>query len=82
MDIHQNARTTAHSRAELVRPVTAGEGTAGKFRCSKREQMHPRPLAELPHAERIALKMARLCSKLGSYAQWNQREHRLEITVA
>jgi hypothetical protein len=35
MDIHQNARTTAHSRAELVRWVTAGEGTAGKFGVTK-----------------------------------------------
>ena len=25
MDIHQNARTTPHSRAELVRRVNAGE---------------------------------------------------------
>ena len=38
-------------------------------------------MAEQPHAERIALKMARLCSKLGTSAHWDRREHRLDITV-
>lgn len=38
-------------------------------------------MAEDPHAERVALKMARLCSKLGTSARWDKREHRLEITI-
>ncbi len=38
-------------------------------------------MAEQLYAERIALKMARLCSKLGTFAQWDKREHRLEIAV-
>ncbi len=38
-------------------------------------------MAEDPHAERIALKIARLSSKLGASARWDEREHRLEIAV-
>jgi len=38
-------------------------------------------MAEQRDAERIALKMARLCSKLGTSAHWDKREGRLEITV-
>jgi len=38
-------------------------------------------MAEQRDAERIALKMARLCSKLGTSAHWDKRERRLEITV-
>jgi len=38
-------------------------------------------MAEHPHAERIAQKMTRLCTQLGTSAQWDKREHRLKITV-
>lgn len=38
-------------------------------------------MAEHPYAERIAMKMARLCSKLGTSAQWDKRQHRLEIVI-